>query len=173
MDGDDAAQVSRAGATDVTTATAATAASSDSGIQFNNRMCKDWFSALSALRQLKSKNHASTTSGWYCSDVIVGKDDSFALWCRTCHNNFWSSHRKACTVSKELRDVALRLLSAHATSTASKRNWSLWGRIYCASRSSLGMERTKALIAICTAEKANTFPSEEVELTLSVIEGTD
>jgi hypothetical protein len=52
-------------------------------------------------------------------------------------------------VSKELRDVALRLLSAHATSTASERNWSLWGRIYCASPSSLGMERTKALIAIC------------------------
>jgi hypothetical protein len=130
---EDAAQLSRAGSTEVTAATALTAASSDSGIQFNNKTYKDWSSALSALRQLKSKNYASTTSGWYRSDVIVGRDGSFALRCSTCYKHFaiqnpansWSSHRKSCTVSKE------------------------------------GTEGTK------------TSASEEFELTLSVIEGTD
>jgi hypothetical protein len=73
----------------------------------------------------------------------------------------------------ELRDVALRLLSAHATSAASERNWCLWESIYCTSQSSLGMERAMALIAICAAKKAKTSPSEEFELKLSVIEGTD
>jgi hAT family C-terminal dimerisation region len=70
----------------------------------------------------------------------------------------------------ELRAVALQLLSAHATSAATERNWSLWGRIYCAARSSLGMERAKALIAICAAERAKISPSEELQITLSVVE---
>jgi hypothetical protein len=70
----------------------------------------------------------------------------------------------------ELRDVALRLLSAHATSAAPERNWSLWGRVYCAARSALGMQRAKALIAICAAERAKVSPSEAFEITLSVVE---
>jgi hypothetical protein len=52
----------------------------------------------------------------------------------------------------ELQAVAVRLLSAHATSAATERNWSLWGRMYCSARSSLGMQRAKALIAIRAAE---------------------
>jgi hypothetical protein len=70
----------------------------------------------------------------------------------------------------ELRDVALRLLSAHATSAAPEGNWSLWGRVYCATRSALGMQRAKALIAICAAERAKFSPSEAFEITLSVVE---
>ena len=34
------------------------------------------------------------------------------------------------TAVPELRDVMIRLLSAHATSAATEHNWSLWGRIY-------------------------------------------
>jgi hypothetical protein len=71
----------------------------------------------------------------------------------------------------ELRDVAVRLLSAHATTAASQRNWSLWGRTYCAARSSLGMERAKALIAICSEEKAKIPPSEAFQITLDVLDG--
>jgi hypothetical protein len=67
----------------------------------------------------------------------------------------------------------LRLLSAHATSAATERNWSLWGHMYCAARSSLGMQRVKALIAICAAEKAKCDPTQEFEITLSVLEGVD
>jgi hypothetical protein len=70
----------------------------------------------------------------------------------------------------ELRDVALRLLSAHATSAAPERNWSLWGRVYCAARSALGMQRAKALIAICADERAKVSPSEAFEIALSVVE---
>jgi hypothetical protein len=109
MAGDDAAQVSRAGSTDVTEATAVTAVSFDSGVQFNNKMFKDWSAALSAIRQLKKKNQDVTTSSWYRTVLIVEQDDSFALRCSTCHKNldirntanFWSSHKKTCGVSKE------------------------------------------------------------------------
>jgi hypothetical protein len=55
MAGDDAAQVSSAGSTDVTAATAVTAARFGSGIQLNNKKYKDWSSALSALRQLNPR----------------------------------------------------------------------------------------------------------------------
>jgi hypothetical protein len=71
----------------------------------------------------------------------------------------------------ELQDVAARLLSAHATSAATERNWSLWGRMYCAARSSLGKDHAKTLIAICAAEKAKLDPSKEFEITLGVLEG--
>jgi hypothetical protein len=72
----------------------------------------------------------------------------------------------------ELRDVALRLLSAHATSASAERNWSLWGRVYCAARSSLGLERAKALIAICAAETSKTSSAEAFQMTLDVVEDT-
>lgn len=70
----------------------------------------------------------------------------------------------------ELRNVALRLLSAHATSASAERNWSLWGRIYSAARSSLGMERAKALIAICAAEGTKLSGEETFQMTLDVVE---
>ena len=73
----------------------------------------------------------------------------------------------------ELRDVALRLLCAHATSAAPERNWSLWGRIYCAARSKLGIEKAKKLIAICAAERAKTSPSEAFAITLGVVDADE
>jgi hypothetical protein len=57
----------------------------------------------------------------------------------------------------ELQAVPEWLLSAHAT----ERNWSLWGRMYCAASSSLGMQRAKA----------KRDPTQECEITLSVLEG--
>jgi hypothetical protein len=41
---------------------------------------------------------------------------------------------------------------------------------YCAAHSTLGLERAKALIAICAAEKAKVSPSEAFKITLSVVE---
>jgi hypothetical protein len=38
----------------------------------------------------------------------------------------------------ELQAVAVRLLSAHATSAATERIWSLWGRMYCTGKSDNG-----------------------------------
>jgi hypothetical protein len=72
-----------------------------------------------------------------------------------------------------LQQVALCLLSAHATSAATERNWSLLCRIYCAARSSLGMQPAKALTAIRAAEQAKLDPSKELEITLSVIDGEE
>jgi hypothetical protein len=79
--------------------------------------------------------------------------------------------RKFGASMRELQAVAVRLLSAHATSAATERNWSLWGRINCAARSLLGMQRAKALIAICAAEKSKLDPSQEFETRLSVLQG--
>ena len=71
-----------------------------------------------------------------------------------------------------LRDVALKLLSCHATSAATERNWSLWGRMYTSARSALGMERAKCMIAICAQEKARISEREAFQVTLDVIEDT-
>jgi hypothetical protein len=65
----------------------------------------------------------------------------------------------------ELQVVAVRLLAAHATSAATERNWSLWGRMYCSVRIALGMDMEKALIGICAAERAKPDPTEEFEIT--------
>ena len=92
--------------------------------------------------------------------IVPGSKERLAVW------------KKFGADIPELRDVAVRLLSAHATSysAAPVRNWSLWGRIYCAARSALGLERAKALIAICAAEKAKVSASEAFQITLSVVE---
>ena len=82
--------------------------------------------------------------------------------------NVW---RRAGKVMPELQAVALRLLSAHATSAASERNWSLWGRIFQAARSSLGIERAKCLIAICAAERGAMPAGDAFEISLNVLEG--
>jgi hypothetical protein len=78
--------------------------------------------------------------------------------------------QKFCRAVPERHEAAKRLLRAHATSAASERNWSLWGRIYKASRSTLGLCRAKKRISICQAEKAKLRASEEFDIPLQVIE---
>jgi hypothetical protein len=41
----------------------------------------------------------------------------------------------------ELQAVAVRLLSAHATSAATERLWSLWGRMYCTGKCDNGINK--------------------------------
>jgi hypothetical protein len=71
-----------------------------------------------------------------------------------------------------LAKVALRLLSMHATSAASERNWALWGRVYGASRNALGMERAKKLITFCFNSRAEGARVDDFGLLLSVVENT-
>jgi hypothetical protein len=71
-----------------------------------------------------------------------------------------------------LAKVALRLLSMHATSAASERNWALWGRVYGASRNALGMERAKKLITFCFNSRAEKARVDDFGLLLSVMENT-
>ena len=70
----------------------------------------------------------------------------------------------------DLRDVVLRLMSCHATSCATERNWSLWGRVFTAARNGLGAERAKKLITICTNSRTHSVESD-FAVTLKVVEG--
>ncbi|KAJ9530357.1 hypothetical protein QJQ45_000724 [Haematococcus lacustris] len=44
--------------------------------------------------------------------------------------------------------AASRLMGVHATSAASERNWSAWGRLFTSARTRLTLERAKMLIYI-------------------------
>ena len=72
----------------------------------------------------------------------------------------------------DLAPVAKRLLAGHATSASAERNWSLFGRVFVSARSSLGEERAKQLIAICAAEQAMNYASDDVAMVLDILEGT-
>jgi hypothetical protein len=69
----------------------------------------------------------------------------------------------------EISDVAQKLLTCHATSCVTERNWSLWGRVYTSSRTALGIERETKIITIC----ANTAQHNSIDfaVSLGVVEG--
>jgi hypothetical protein len=62
-------------------------------------------------------------------------------------------------------------MSLHSKSAATERNWSLWGRVYTASRSRLGIERAKRLITLCFNDSAHRTDQDDFNLLLSVVEG--
>ena len=70
----------------------------------------------------------------------------------------------------ELRDVVLRLMSCHATSCATERNWSFWGRVFTAPRNGIGAERAKKLITVCTNSRTPSVKGD-FAVTLTVVEG--
>jgi hypothetical protein len=61
--------------------------------------------------------------------------------------NFWASSTAVAAYPK-LAAAAQRLLTMHATSCASERNWSMWGRVYTKLRASLAIERAEKLVFI-------------------------
>jgi hypothetical protein len=67
-----------------------------------------------------------------------------------------------------LAAVAIRLMSLHSTSAATERNWSLWGRVYTASRSRSGIEPAKRLITFCFNDRAHRMISTFSYLLLRV-----
>jgi hAT family C-terminal dimerisation region len=69
-----------------------------------------------------------------------------------------------------LAQVALRLLSVHPTSASTERNWSLWGRVFVASRNALGLERAKKLIMFCFNSRAQDASMQDLALCLDVVE---
>lgn len=71
----------------------------------------------------------------------------------------------------ELTPVVLRLMACHATTCATERNWSLWGRVYTSARNALGLERAKKMIAICTNSRMHV--EDAFAVSLSVIEGVE
>jgi hypothetical protein len=114
-----------------------------------------------SIAQERSKAEGLAVSGTHqkrARVIVPSAKERFRVW------------QKFGSAVPELRDVAKRLLLAHATSAASERNWSLWGRIYKASRSTLGMRRATSLIAICQAQKATLPASDEFDISLQVVE---
>jgi len=65
-------------------------------------------------------------------------DKCMVMWSETMKNNSFPLIAKQAVV----------LLSAHATSCASERNWSLWGNIYVKARNRLSLDRAEKLVFI-------------------------
>jgi hypothetical protein len=84
----------------------------------------------------------------------------------------YSAWKKISTGLEAVTKVAMRLLSGHATSASAERNWSLWGRVYIAARSSLGEERAKQLIAICAAEQVENYVPNDIAMILDILESS-
>ncbi|KAJ9521802.1 hypothetical protein QJQ45_024683 [Haematococcus lacustris] len=75
---------------------------------------------------------------------------------------FWS---KASLCGFPLLVVAAsRLLGVHATSAASERNWSAWGRLFTSARTRLTLERAKMLIYIKANAGLGARRSNEAQL---------
>jgi hypothetical protein len=63
--------------------------------------------------------------------------------------------------------VALKLLVMHPTSASTERNWSLWGRVYVASRNALArIERARKMITFCFNSRAQKGSMEDLDLLL-------
>jgi hypothetical protein len=60
--------------------------------------------------------------------------------------------------------AAVKLLAAHVTTAAAERNWSLWGRIYQAARSSLAIKTAEKVAFIAGACQQPDRGSREVAL---------
>ena len=62
------------------------------------------------------------------------------------------------------------MLGLLATSAATERNWSLWGRVFTAARSRLGLVGAKKLITFCFNDRAAIKSDDDFHLLLSVME---
>lgn len=81
--------------------------------------------------------------------------------------SFWAV--AGCREYPQLAQVALRLLSMHATSCASERNWSLWGSIYVKSRNRLAIARAEKLVFIRGNSSSSTL-MEDMDVALTLLE---
>jgi hAT family C-terminal dimerisation region len=68
-----------------------------------------------------------------------------------------------------LAKAAAKLLSCHATSCATERNWSLWGNVYVKARCRLALDRAKKLISIRQNSGASVDKESDEEITLKLL----
>ena len=100
--------------------------------------------------------------------ATVGKKRKLAaMTSMSARMNIWDMHGKE--DFPDIVPVVLKLLSCHATSCATERNWSLWGRIYTSSRNAFGMERAKTMISVCTNSRKHC--GDDFEVSLAVVDG--
>lgn len=68
----------------------------------------------------------------------------------------------------QLAYVACRVLSMHATTAASERDWSLWGAIYYKSRNRLSVDHAGKLVYI-KSNRVQQAPAPAFEVMLSLL----
>jgi hypothetical protein len=85
----------------------------------NNRNYATWADALAAVRKLVDKSKDDSSKSWFRTDVILEANGSFSLRCSTCEksfmitnpSNFWSSHKKKCSVPKRGQELTRGVFS--------------------------------------------------------------
>ena len=94
------------------------------------------------------------------------EDGSVTLAKTAYRRNFWLIHipPQFPLISK----AAGRLLSAHVTSCATERNWSLFGNIFSKTRNRLALERAQKMAFIRT-NSSNGLKGANEEILLSVV----
>ena len=87
--------------------------------------------------------------------------------------DYYKKHFDATWVGAWLLDPAA-VLSMHATSCASERNWSLWGNLYVKARNRLAIERAEMLVYIRgNSNKGLVSKFTDEEILLQALEADD
>ena len=73
---------------------------------------------------------------------LTRRKDSQQVASASMRRKWWSSSQEFPLLSQ----AANRLLSMHATTCATERNWSTWGRLYTKSRNRLNLSKAEKLV---------------------------
>ena len=92
----------------------------------------------------------------------VQEDGSVQLQPAAFRRNFWQGHMSS--KFPRISEVASRLLSAHVTSCATERNWSMFGHIFSKSKNRLALERAKKIAFIRGNSCQNLGADQEIML---------
>ena len=98
-----------------------------------------------------------SAEGHYAS---IQEDGSMQLKPATYRRNFWQGHMSS--KFPLMAVVASRLLSAHVTSCATERNWSLFGNIFSKTKNRLALERAKKVAYIGGNSRISVGADEEI-----------
>jgi hypothetical protein len=99
-------------------------------------ICRSWESAVLLLIMSSNLNCAGPTE----EDVVeIQTEEQCSI---KVNNMLFLTHYP------KLTKVALQVLVMHPTSASTERNWSLWGRVYIASRNALAITRAGKVILL-------------------------
>ena len=125
---------------------------------------------LARLSKLKDKKQAPYWD--YLEPVIVTEtvlaerkvqeDGSVQLQPAAYCRNFWQGHMSS--KFPRMAEVSSRLLSAHVTSCATERNWSLLGNIFSKTKNRLALERANKIAFIRGNSSNNIGADQEIML---------
>jgi len=102
----------------------------------------------------------------------VMDDGRVVLAGASARRNFWMAHMSA--EFPHMAEAAGRLLSAHVTSCASERNWSLFGNIFQKTRNRLALQRAQYIAYVrANSSLGGKGVDEEVMLSIQDLEVDD